>query len=52
MPQSDNNNEPKETAAFIWLIVAMVIGIVLYLSYFFSSNSAKKKETKSKQLSL
>ena len=38
--------DSKETAALMWLIVAMVIGIVLYLSYYFANAGKKKKESK------
>ena len=45
MAQSEDL-EQKQTAAFVWLIVAVVIGIALYLSYFFSNKGTKKKERK------
>ena len=47
MAESHNETDQKQTAAIVWLIVALVIGIVLYLSYFFSSKGKKKKESKS-----
>ena len=48
MAQSHGGNEAdqQQTAAIVWLIVALVIGIVLYLSYFFSSQGKKTKESK------
>ena len=45
MAESENI-EGKHNAALVWLIVAMVIGIILYLSYFFSNKGSKKKESK------
>lgn len=36
----------SQMAAIVWLILAMVIGIVLYLSYYFANMGVKKKEKK------
>lgn len=35
----------NQKAALVWLILAMVIGLILYLSYYFASMGNKKKES-------
>lgn len=45
MAQNGEVPEGTHAAALIWLIIAMVIGIILYLSYYFT-NAGKKKEKK------
>lgn len=43
----ENENLPGNTqkATLIWLIVALVVGLILYLSYYFANVGKKKKES-------
>ena len=46
MAEQEDVKDNTQTAALVWLIIAMVIAIVMYLSYYFTNSGKKKKESK------